>query len=65
MRQFVSDVEEEDGTTIADITKKTSDLFNTPIIYRKQRPFKLLTNPSKVRVVTPDAKKAAISALLT
>lgn len=64
MRQFVYDIEDDEGT-IADVTKKTSDMFNSPIIYRKQRPFKLLTNPPKVRVVTAEAKKAAINALLT
>lgn len=63
MRQFVYEVEDDEGS-ITDITKKTNDMFVTTITYRKQRLIRILTNPVKMRTVTPDAKKAAINALL-
>lgn len=63
MRQFVYEVEDDEGS-ITDITKKTNDMFVTTITYRKQRLVRILTNPMKMRTVTADAKKAAISALL-
>lgn len=63
MRQFVYEIEDDEGS-ITDITKKTNNMFITIIAYRKQRPFKVLTNPLKMRNVTVEAKKAAINALL-
>lgn len=63
MRQFVYEIDDDEGS-ITDITKKTNDMFITTIVYRKQRLFKVLTNPPKMRTVTVDARKAAINALL-
>lgn len=63
MRQFVYEVEDDEGT-ITDITKKTNEMFVTTIAYRKQRAFKVLTNPPKIRNITADSKKAAVNALL-
>lgn len=63
MRQFVYEVEDDEGT-ITDVAKKTNDMFMTTIVYRKQRLLKVLMNPPKIRNVTVDARKAAITALL-
>lgn len=63
MRQFVYEVEDDEGT-ITEITKKTNEMFVTTIAYRKQRALKVLTNPPKIRNITADSKKAAVNSLL-
>ncbi len=63
MRQFVYEIEDDEGT-ITDITKKTNDMFSSTIVYKKQRQFKVLTDPPKMRCITVDSRKAAINALL-
>nr|XP_050847837.1 sodium leak channel NALCN isoform X2 [Vespula vulgaris] len=56
MRQFVLEVEDDENEG----TKKINETFDSKIIYRKQRPVKILNNPPKVRNVVTSLKKAAV-----
>ncbi|KAI4495187.1 hypothetical protein M0804_001388 [Polistes exclamans] len=56
MRQFVLEVEDDENEG----AKKINDTFDSKIIYRKQRPVKILNNPPKVRNVVTSLKKAAV-----
>lgn len=40
--------------------KKINETFDSKMIYRKQRPVKILNNPPKVRNVATNLKKAAV-----
>lgn len=56
MRQFVFEVEDDENES----TKKIHETFDSKMVYRKQRPVKILNNPPKVRNVVTSLKKAAI-----
>ncbi|EFN65909.1 Sodium leak channel non-selective protein [Camponotus floridanus] len=56
MRQFVIEVEDEEN----EIAKRINETFDSKIVYRKQRPVKILNNPPKVRSVVTNLKKAAV-----
>lgn len=56
MRQFVIEVEDEENEN----AKRTNEAFDSKIVYRKQRPVKILNNPPKVRTVVNNLKKAAV-----
>lgn len=56
MRQFVFEMETEENEGV----KKINETFDSKMIYRKQRPVKILNNPPKVRNVVTSLKKAAI-----
>lgn len=56
MRQFVLEVEDEENEGV----KRISETFDSKMVYRKQRPVKILNNPPKVRNVVTNLKKAAI-----
>ncbi|XP_046820386.1 sodium leak channel non-selective protein isoform X1 [Vespa crabro] len=56
MRQFVLEVEDDENEG----AKKINETFDSKIIYRKQRPVKILNNPPKVRNVVTSLKKAAV-----
>lgn len=56
MRQFVFEMENEENEGV----KKINETFDSKMIYRKQRPVKILNNPSKVRNVVTSLKKAAV-----
>ncbi|VEN39964.1 unnamed protein product [Callosobruchus maculatus] len=63
MRQFVYENEEEDSTEIS-IKKANDDVFDTKVIYRKQKPLKVLNELPKVRVATTKLKKTAVSQII-
>lgn len=56
MRQFVYEVEDEEN----ELAKKINETFDSKMVYRKQRPVKILNNPPKSRNVATCLKKAAI-----
>ncbi|KAF3429704.1 hypothetical protein E2986_05904 [Frieseomelitta varia] len=56
MRQFVFEMENEENEGV----KKINETFDSKMIYRKQRPVKILNNPPKVRNVVTSLKKAAV-----
>ncbi|XP_071650364.1 sodium leak channel NALCN-like isoform X2 [Temnothorax longispinosus] len=56
MRQFVLEVEDEENEG----AKRTNETFDSKIVYRKQRPVKILNNPPKVRSVVTNLKKASV-----
>ncbi|XP_071875567.1 sodium leak channel NALCN-like isoform X1 [Bombus fervidus] len=56
MRQFVFEMETEENEGV----KKINETFDSKMIYRKQRPVKILNNPPKVRNVVTNLKKAAV-----
>ncbi|CAH1967574.1 unnamed protein product [Acanthoscelides obtectus] len=63
MRQFVYENEEEDTAEIS-IKKANEDVFDTKVIYRKQKPLKVLNELPKVRVATTKLKKTAVSQII-
>lgn len=63
MRQFVYETEDEE-TSEGGVKKISEDVFNSKIIYRKQKPLKVLNNLPKVRVVNSKLKKASISHII-
>nr|CAH7755460.1 unnamed protein product [Callosobruchus chinensis] len=63
MRQFVYENEEEDSTEVS-IKKANDDVFDTKVIYRKQKPLKVLNELPKVRVATTKLKKTAVSQII-
>ncbi|XP_063985315.1 sodium leak channel NALCN isoform X1 [Diachasmimorpha longicaudata] len=56
MRQFVLDIEDEKN----EAAKRMNETFDSKMVYRKQRPVKILNNPPKVRNVVVSLKKAAV-----
>lgn len=62
MRQFVLDKSDEE-TSLENINK-TVEVIKPPLVARKQHPMQLLSNPPKVRIVTPEIRKAIISNII-
>jgi len=62
MRQFVLDKSDEETST--DNINKASEVVKPPLITRKQHPMRLLSNPPKVRIVTPEIRKSIISNII-
>ncbi|XP_026812191.1 sodium leak channel non-selective protein [Rhopalosiphum maidis] len=62
MRQFVFDKSDEE--TSSDNINKASEVVKPPLITRKQHPMRLLSNPPKVRTVTPEIRKSIISNII-
>ncbi|XP_043249225.1 sodium leak channel non-selective protein [Colletes gigas] len=60
MRQFVFEMENEENEG----AKKVNETFDSKMVYRKQRPVKILNNPPKVRNVVINLKKAAVSYII-
>lgn len=60
MRQFVFEMENEENEG----AKKVNETFDSKMIYRKQRPVKILNNPPKVRNVVTNLKKAAVNYII-
>nr|CAD7393797.1 unnamed protein product [Timema cristinae] len=61
MRQFVLEVEEEEPEAGV---KKISEVFDSKIVYRKQRPVKVLASTPKVRNVSTHLRKAAVAYII-
>lgn len=62
MRQFVFDKSDEE-TSLENINK-TTEATKPSLITRRQHPMRLLSNPPKVRTVTPESRKAIISNII-
>jgi len=62
MRQFVLDKSDEEIST--DSINKTNEVVKPPLMTRKQHPMRLLSNPPKVRIVTPEIRKSIISNII-
>lgn len=63
MRQFVYETE-DDETSEGGVKKISEEVFNSKIIYRKQKPLKVLNNLAKVRVVNSKLKKASVTHII-
>lgn len=62
MRQFVLDRNDEE--TSSENINKISEVVTPPSMTRKQHPMQLLSNPPKVRTVTPESRKEIISNII-
>lgn len=63
MRQFV--YETEDDANSENVAKKINEeIFDSKVIYRKQKPLKILNNLPKVRVVDNKLKKASVAQII-
>ncbi|XP_024938061.1 sodium leak channel non-selective protein isoform X7 [Cephus cinctus] len=60
MRQFVFEVEDDENEG----AKKINETFDSKMVYRKQRPVKILNNPPKVRNVVTSLKEAAVTYII-
>lgn len=60
MRQFVFELGDDENEGV----KKITEIFDSKVVYRKQRPIKLLNNLPKVRHVNTDLRKAAITYII-
>ncbi|KAG8306969.1 hypothetical protein J6590_034514 [Homalodisca vitripennis] len=60
MRQFVFELGDDENEGV----KKIIEVFDSKVVYRKQRPIKLLSNLPKVRHVNTDLRKAAITFII-
>ncbi|KAJ9587593.1 hypothetical protein L9F63_018975, partial [Diploptera punctata] len=60
MRQFVYEVEDDETEGV----KRVNEVFDSKIVYRKQKPVKILTNPPKVRNISTNLRKAAIQHII-
>ncbi|XP_023021083.2 sodium leak channel non-selective protein na isoform X1 [Leptinotarsa decemlineata] len=63
MRQFVSETEDDENSE-GGIKKISEEVFDSKIIYRKQKPLKILNNLPKVRVVNLKLKKTAVAHII-
>lgn len=61
MRQFIFEVEDDET---AEGVKKVNETFDSKMVYRKQRPVKILNNPPKVRSIVTNLRKAAITYII-
>lgn len=60
MRQFVFEVEDEENENV----KKVNETFDSKMVYRKQRPVKILNQHPKIRNVETSFKKAAVTYII-
>ncbi|KAJ8956573.1 hypothetical protein NQ314_006700 [Rhamnusium bicolor] len=63
MRQFVYETEDDENSE-AGIKKINEEVFDSKIVYRKQKPLKILNNLPKVRVVNLKLKKTAVAHII-
>lgn len=60
MRQFVYEAEEDENGC----ARRFNETFDSKMVYRKQRPVKILNNPPKVRTAAISLRKAAINYII-
>lgn len=60
MRAFVTEVEDDELEGM----KRVSEAFDSKVVYRKQKPVHLLTTTLKVRSVSAELRKAAITYII-
>ncbi|XP_018580232.1 sodium leak channel non-selective protein isoform X2 [Anoplophora glabripennis] len=63
MRQFVYETEDDENSE-SGIKKISEEVFDSKIVYRKQKPLKVLNNLPKVRVVNLKLKKTAVAHII-
>lgn len=63
MRQFVYETE-DDANSEGVVKKISEEIFDSKVIYRKQKPLKILNNLPKVRVVDSKLKKASVAQII-
>lgn len=63
MRQFVYETE-DDETSEGGVKKVSEEIFDSKIIYRKQKPLKVLNNLPKVRDVNSKLKKISVAHII-
>lgn len=63
MRQFVYE-NEEDENSESSIKKLNEEVFDSKIIYRKQKPIKVMNSLPKVRRANDKLKKTSISYII-
>lgn len=63
MRQFVYETEDDENSEGV-IKKISEEVYDTKIVYRKQKPLKVLNNLPKVRVANSKLKKATVAHIL-
>lgn len=64
MRQFVYETEDEENTETG-IKRLTADeMFDSKIVYRKQRPLNILNKLPKVRTVNIKLKRTTVSHII-
>nr|XP_022905001.1 sodium leak channel non-selective protein [Onthophagus taurus] len=63
MRQFVCETEDDENSE-GSVKKISEEIFDTKVMYRKQKPLKILNNVPKVRVGHPKLKKTAIAHII-
>ncbi|XP_050511308.1 sodium leak channel NALCN isoform X1 [Diabrotica virgifera virgifera] len=63
MRQFVYETEDDENSE-GGIKKLCEEVFDTKVIYRKQKPLKILNNLTKVRTVNLKLKKTAVAQIV-
>jgi len=59
MRQFVSEREDDDERN-----KRLNEAFESKVVYRKQKPVRLLTSTLKVRGVSVELRNAAVTYII-
>lgn len=59
MRQFVYEMEDDDNGE-SGLKKISEEIFDSKVVYRKQKPVKILNNLRKVRTVSTKLRKSAI-----
>ncbi|KAI5754978.1 hypothetical protein M8J77_013101 [Diaphorina citri] len=62
MRHFVYEM--EDDETLNQASTNIRDIYHTKVIYKKQRLFKLLINPTKVRINSTELRKAEVTNII-
>lgn len=64
MRQFVYETEDDENSESAGLKKISEEIFDSKIIYRKQKPLKVLNNLKKVRVENIKLKKTSVAHII-
>lgn len=59
MRQFVYEME-DDETSEGGLKKISEEIFDSKIVYRKQKPVKIMNDLRKVRTVSTKLRKSAV-----
>lgn len=63
MRQFVYEVEDDESAD--GVSKKLSEeIFDSKVVYRKQKPFKMINDLPKVRSAPTKLRKAVITHII-
>lgn len=63
MRQFVYETEDDENVE-GGVKKITEETYDTKVIYRKQKPLKILNDLPKVRTVNSKLKKTSVAQII-